>query len=126
MKKSDIKQLHKRDTLQNFEAQCKKATLPLMILKILSEKEMYAYEIVQEALNRSNGTYKMPLLYTSINKLQEDGYVTESRKTISEANRVRIYYKITPEGVIHLKHLKNIYSKITETVISIVYDDEWR
>lgn len=84
---------------------------------------MYAYEIVQEALLRSSGAYKMPLLYTSINKLQDDGFVIESKKTISEANRVRIYYKITPEGIEYLKKLKAVYAKITETVLAIVFDD---
>lgn len=123
MKKNEMNPLNKRDSLENFEAQCKKATLPMMILKILSEREMYAYEIVQEALKRSNGTYKMPLLYTSINKLQDAGYVEESKKIISSANRVRIYYRITEDGLVHLKNLKEIYSKLTETVISIVFDD---
>ena len=33
----------KRDPLENFEAQFKKSTLPLMVMKILSEREMYAY-----------------------------------------------------------------------------------
>ena len=43
----------KRDPLENFEAQFKKSTLPLMVLTILSEREkMYAYEITKEALER--------------------------------------------------------------------------
>ena len=45
----------KRDTIENFEAQVKKATLPLMVLTVLKERDMYAYEITQEALRRSNG-----------------------------------------------------------------------
>ena len=61
----------KRDPLENFEAQFKKATLPLMILSILSEREMYAYEIVQVVLERSQGKYKMPLLYNILTKLKE-------------------------------------------------------
>ena len=43
----------KRDLLGNFEAQFKTSTLPLMVLNILSEREMYAYEISQVALKRS-------------------------------------------------------------------------
>ena len=55
-----------RDVLNNFETQFKKSTLPLMVLTILSEREqMYAYEITQECLRRTNGIYKMPLLYTN-------------------------------------------------------------
>ena len=71
---------NKRDILENFEAQFKKSTLPLMVLKILSEREMYAYEITQIAYERSKGKYKMPLLYTTLRKLQEQGFVEESNK----------------------------------------------
>ena len=61
-----------------------------MVLTILSEREkMYAYEITKEALERSSGRYKMPLLYTTLNKLQEQGFVAEVEKIISDANRVR-------------------------------------
>lgn len=118
------KSIGKRDPLENFEAQFKKSTLPLMVLRILSEQEMYAYEIMQETLRRSNGRYKMPLLYTTLSKLQEQGLVIESRKTISEDNRVRVYYRITDEGCKHLEKLMVLYAELTETVKAIVYDEE--
>lgn len=114
----------KRDPLENFEAQFKKSTLPLMVMKILSEREMYAYEITQIAFKRSNGKYKMPLLYTTLSKLQEQGYVEESNKVISEDNRVRIYYRLTKEGHSHLEKLKALYANLIATVQSIVYDED--
>ena len=106
-----------KDLLENF----KKSTLPLMVLTILSEREMYAYEIMQEALKRSNGRYKMPLLYTTLNKLKEQELVEESKKTISEDNRVRIYYRLTPKGESYLELLKKQYSEMIEIVKEIVY-----
>lgn len=116
----------KRDLLDNFEAQFKKSTLPLMVLNILSEREMYAYEISQVALKRSNGKYKMPLLYTTIGKLQEHGFVEESRKEISQDNRVRVYYRITDEGLVYLEKLKILYADLTKIVQDMVYDEESR
>lgn len=118
------KENQKRNLLENFEAQFKKSTLPLMVLKILSEREMYAYEITQIAFKRSNGKYKMPLLYTTLGKLQEQGFVEESNKVISEDNRVRIYYRLTDEGHAHLEKLKTLYADLITTVQSIVYDEE--
>ena len=114
----------KRDPLENFEAQFKKSTLPLMVMKILSEREMYAYEITQIAFKRSNGKYKMPLLYTTLSKLQEQGFVEESNKVISEDNRVRIYYRLTKEGYAHLDKLKDLYADLISTVQSIIYDED--
>ena len=93
-----------------------------MVLRILSEREMYAYEIMQLALKRSNGRYKMPLLYTTLNKLQEQGLVEESKKTISDDNRVRVYYKLTKKGFFYLEELKSMYSEMIEIVKEIVYD----
>ena len=114
---------NKRDILENFEAQFKKSTLPLMVLKILSEREMYAYEITQIAYERSKGKYKMPLLYTTLRKLQEQGFVVESKKVVSEDNRVRIYYKLTEDGLVYLENIKSMYLDLTATVHSIVYDE---
>ncbi len=111
----------KRDTIENFEAQVKKATLPLMVLTVLKERDMYAYEITQEALRRSNGRYKMPILYHVINKLQEMNCIVESRKEISDENRVRIYYHITPEGEDYLDKIKVSYLELTEVVNNIVF-----
>ena len=113
----------KRDTMENFEAQVKKATLPLMVLTVLKERDMYAYEITQETLRRSNGRYRMPILYHVINKLQEQGSIVESRKEISEGNRVRIYYHITPEGEEYLENIKTSYLELTEIVNAIVFKD---
>lgn len=119
-----MKETQKRNTLDNFEAQFKKSTLPLMVLKALSEREMYAYEITQVVFKRSNGRYKMPLLYTTLRKLEEQGFVEESRKEISEDNRVRVYYQITNEGCVHLEELKELYADLVSTVQSFIYDEE--
>ena len=54
----------------------------------------------------------MPLLYTTLNKLQEQGFVAEVEKIISDANRVRIYYCITETGRRYLSELKTLYKGI--------------
>ena len=85
-----MKEESKRNPLNNFEAQFKKATLQLLILSILSDGEMYAYEIAQTILEKSNGKYKAPLLYTSISKLEESGFVSESKKeTVAKFPRAK-------------------------------------
>ena len=105
----------------NFKAQFKRSTIPLLVLQLLSEREMYAYEIIQEALKRSDGKYKMPLLYNILNKFKEQGYVIESRKEVSDSNRIRIYYAITPEGLEYLSKLKEEYRKLSEAVNQIIF-----
>ena len=111
---------HNHDT-KNFEAMFKRFTVPLLVLQFLSEREMYSYEIMQEASKRSNGIYKMPLLYNVLNKFKEQGYIIESRKELSESNRIRIYYAITPEGKSYLSKLKTEYIELTGIVTDIVF-----
>ena len=45
----------RQDSLNNFEAQFKRSTIPLLVLQLLSEHEMYAYEMIQETLKVSDG-----------------------------------------------------------------------
>ena len=118
-----MKESNKRNPLNNFDAQFKKATLQLLILSILSDEEMYAYEIAQTILERSGGKYKAPLLYTSISKLEAYGFVTESRKE-SVSNRMRVYYMITDSGLSYLSQLKGLYKDLTDVVYDIDYCDE--
>lgn len=109
-----------KKNLSNFESQFKRSTIPLLVLEMLSKEDMYAYEIIQKTLQLSDGVYKMPLLYTSLNKLQEQGYVIESRQEISEDNRVRNYYAITEQGISYLNELKILYKSLTNAVEKII------
>ena len=118
-----------RDVLDNFEAQFKKSTLPLMVLTILSEREqMYAYEITQECLRRTDGIYKMPLLYTTLSKLLEQGFVEEVGKVISESNRVRVYYRITEAGLAYYMEKCREWQVTKEVVEAFIIEEErsWR
>ena len=113
-----------KDGVQNFEAQFKRSTTPLLVLKLLSKQEMYAYNIIRETLALSNNIYKMPLLYTVLNKLEADGYVTQSQRVISEDNRVRVYYKITDDGRHYLTELTNTYFALSGAVNSILLGEK--
>ena len=91
-------------------------------LRLLHEKEMYAYEIIQETTKRSGGIYKMPLLYNILNKFKEQGYIEESRKEVTDDNRVRVYYSITDAGKAYFRQLQEKYTELTEAVAGIVFD----
>lgn len=108
------------DNIQNFEAQFKRSTTQLLVLCLLERQEMYAYDIIRETLALSNNLYKMPLLYNVLNKLEMDGYVIQSRREISDDNRIRVYYKITDSGRQYLEALKDSYLKLSDCVRDIL------
>lgn len=67
----------------------------------------------------------MPLSYTALGKLQEQGFVEESKKEISEDNRVRIYYRLTESGHDHLEKIKDFCSELVSTVQTIIHVQKW-
>ena len=80
---------------------------------------MYAYDIIRETLSLSNNVYKMPLLYNILNKLEADNYIIQSRREISDNNRVRVYYKITEKGRVQLGLYKGEWSSYSGKISRI-------
>ena len=66
----------------------------------------------------------MPLLYNILNKLEADNYIIQSRREISDNNRVRVYYKITEKGVQYLNELTDSYVRLSDSVNKILFGKE--
>lgn len=72
--------------------------LDIMILKLLSDKDMYGYQIVTELKNVSDEFFSLktgtvyPLLRTMVSDNMLESYEKES------SGKVRTHYKITPNG----------------------------
>ena len=66
----------------------------------------------------------MPLIYNLLDKLEADTYITQSRREISDNNRVRIYYKITEKGVQYLNELTDSYVRLSDSVNKILFGKE--
>ena len=80
-----------KDSGHTFEDYFKRAASPMLVLRLLSEKPMYVYQMAQELEKRSNGVYTLSLLYPVIYRLVKMGYVSEGQKEVSSDNRVRQY-----------------------------------
>jgi PadR family transcriptional regulator PadR len=72
---------------------------PMLVLKLLNNKEMYGWEIIDELAERSFDTFRLKtgVLYPILHNLENDGYVISDNRTI-ENGRKRIYYRITNRG----------------------------
>lgn len=76
-----------------------KGTLRTIVLKLLSDQpRMYGYEMTQKVEELSKGRIKLTFgaLYPVLHKLETEGYV--QTETVHLGKRVRIYYRLTPEG----------------------------
>ncbi|MBO6011104.1 MAG: helix-turn-helix transcriptional regulator, partial [Oscillospiraceae bacterium] len=72
--------------------------LDLLILSLLSEREMYGYEIVTELARRSDETFLLRegTLYPLLHRLEKEGAV--AAREDKAAGRPRRYYRLTKKG----------------------------
>lgn len=72
----------------------------MLILRLLEEKEMYGYEMIEALEKRSDNTFtlKAGTLYPLLHSLEQSGWVT-SREAEAENGRMRKYYSITQSGM---------------------------
>jgi len=71
----------------------------ILILKLLEEKDMYGYQIIETLAQRSDETFnlKAGTLYPILHNLDKQGYVESYEK--EEGNgKVRKYYHLTSKG----------------------------
>ena len=106
---TEVDNMPKQSSGHTFEAFFKRATSPLVVLKLLMEGSKYGYEITQELKKRSDGRYKIAILYPILYRLIEQGYIVEDKTEVVDG-RARNYYSITDEGRAYFdKTLKEYY-----------------
>ena len=98
----------REDFGHSFLAYFKRATSPLAVLRILSDRPMYGYELIQ----RSGGKYQLSLLYPVLYRLEEQGYLTISASEIVDG-RARNYYAVTAAGREYLRQTLAEYDEIS-------------
>ena len=107
-------------TPEGFRESLKKATTEMLVLFLLRRRPMYTYEMMNEIEALSQGVITFNTLYLTIHRLQDFGYVEEQGKVVSEDNRVRLYFAITPKGEKYLNDLVREYRRYTGTVDQIL------
>ncbi len=70
----------------------------MMVLRLLSERDMYGYQITEELSLRSQNVFQMKsgTLYPLLHTLEQKGWVHAYEQT--EGGRERRYYSITGSG----------------------------
>lgn len=99
--------------IKNIRNGFKKGFVEMLVLHLLSQKEMYGYELSQIIKETSNDILIIPegSLYPALYKLEDKGYVKEDRRLIGK-RRQRSYYIIQPAGVERLQMLLSEYRNV--------------
>ncbi|MDF2557999.1 MAG: PadR family transcriptional regulator [Bacillales bacterium] len=71
----------------------------MLILKLLEEKDMYGYQIIEELAKKSDETFRLKTgtLYPILHGLENDDLVISYDENADKA-RVRKYYHLTSKG----------------------------
>lgn len=99
----------------------RRGLLPLVVLQILKNGDMYGYQIVQEAGRRSHGHIitQEGSLYPVLYRLLSGGYISE-RKVPRGEKMVRVYYHIEDAGREYLESLIEEYDFISQGMALIL------
>lgn len=112
MKKNKSQQLNFESAKINF----KKMFLEMIALSLLKKKPMYSYELNCEIQQILEFNSSVPYLYPLVYRLKESGLIAEVNKTVSENNRIRIYYQTTELGYNYLQDLKLAFHETYDIV----------
>jgi len=88
----------------------------LLILKLLQDREMYGYEIVQ-AIARQTQAAVTPgegVIYPLLHALEKDGDLKAHPRPAG--GRIRIYYALTSKGVRRLFERMDDWARLTRAV----------
>lgn len=112
----------KSGTAAGMRDAMKKATTEMLALFLLRQKNMYVYEMIQEAARLTEGALTFNTLYLAIYRLQEREFIREAEKCIAE-NRTRVYFAITEKGQAYLQELIGEYTAATRAIDGLLARD---
>jgi len=104
-----------------MKTQLLKGILEPCILKIISRKEVYGYEITKILNDNGMESITLGTIYPLLSRLEKQNYIT-SHKIKSELGPDRKYYDITVSGLIYLNEFNADWVKL-DNAVNKIFDD---
>jgi PadR family transcriptional regulator PadR len=100
-----------------MERELKRGTLEMVLLRLLSEREMYGYELVSAFQERGDGKFQVKdgTLYPVLYRLEKAGHV-EPRWETQERGVPRKYYRVTSTGKAQVEQLVGEWREFVSAV----------
>lgn len=95
-------------------------SLSMLILRLLEEKDMYGYEMIETLRGRSNHVFELKAgsLYPLLHSLEEKRYVKAYED--DSTGKTRKYYHLTGEGERFLKQKKEEWNEYAGAVANVL------
>ncbi len=92
-------------------------SIPLLVLKLLEDGDLYGYQMIAELRRRSDGTFRLKAgtLYPLLHGLEQRGLVTAYERT-AESGKTRRYYHLTKQGQNALREKEDAWNAYARAV----------
>lgn len=113
------------NTKSHLTSTLKKATIELLLLKLLDEADMYGYQLSQELKKRSNEKYTIlegsmyPILY----RILESGHISSYEEKVG-VRQTRIYYHLESSGKAYLQSQLQLYDEYIKVINYLLQSKE--
>ena len=101
----------------------KRSTTEVLLLSLLSQQDMYGYQLTAEMKKHSNGlcNYNETTFYPILNRLLTQEMISMTRM-ITDQQRVRVYYHLETSGKEYFEDLKKacrLYMNTVDRILSL-------
>jgi PadR family transcriptional regulator PadR len=95
----------------------------LMILRLLQDREMYGYELVQAIRTETGDVVSIGegITYTVLHALEREGALKSRRRRVE--GRSRIYYSLTPAGMRRYQNLASNWVTLARAIQAVIKQD---
>ncbi|HLY56235.1 MAG TPA: PadR family transcriptional regulator [Stellaceae bacterium] len=96
----------------------------LLVLRLIQEREMYGYELVQAIRDRSDDAiaFGEGVIYPLLHALEQGGALSSRRKSVN--GRSRVYYVLTAAGARRLADLASTWTRLADAVRTILSGED--
>lgn len=108
------------DPIMAIDRSMVSGSMGMLILRLLSEKDMYGYEMIDTLKKRSENVFELKAgtLYPLLHGLEEKQFLNSYEQEV--LGKVRKYYQITPEGRKHLEAKKEEWKEYSKAVGNVL------
>lgn len=98
--------------------------MEMLILKVLSGKDRYGYEITQfiKIKSKEKIVIQEGTLYPILYKLEDNRYISSKKELIGK-RKTRVYYHLEKQGKEYLEELYKDYNEMMKVIHAIMEDD---
>lgn len=108
----------------SIDKQLLKGTIPLLVLHLLAQADLYGYQLIKAVVAASGGvfTFSEGTLYPVLHALERDGHLRAYWRD-SDTGRKRKYYAITPSGRIELAQRRKGWRAFSGAIEAVLTEE---